>query len=128
VPRELTTTEQEFLAKLAESPVAFMAQCSKDMGRCCYCNQPLSDPRSKRIGYGATCATRWMLPYGDPRYIDTVPSFAKLYNSTAAGLCEAIRTTPEDKDLWLILADWLEERGLSRCSPPKPGTVLPRNT
>ncbi len=126
--RPLTATESEFLAKLRENPVEFLAQCSKDMNRCCYCNLPLEDPRSKGCGYGSTCAKRWGLPWGDSKdRMENAPSFAKAYNEQGHGLCGTVRDKPQDESAWMVLGDWLEENGLPRCKMPKSGVVLPRN-
>lgn len=125
--RPLTPTEAEFLDKLAESPVQFLAQCSKDMNRCCYCNQPLEDPRSKAVGYGKTCASRWCLPWGTPEYMEKAPSFAKVYNEDARMICTVVRADPTQEFVWEQLGDWLDERGLPRCKMPKTGTGIPRN-
>ncbi len=126
--RPLTATESEFLQKLRENPVEFLAQCSKDMNRCCYCNLPLEDPRSKGCGYGSTCARRWGLPWGDSKdRMENAPSFAKAYNEQGHGLCMTVRDKPQDETAWMIFGDWLEENGLPRCKMPKSGVVLPRN-
>jgi uncharacterized protein (TIGR02996 family) len=125
--RPLHEDEAEFLTRLAADPVRFLAECSKDLGRCCYCNQPLDDPRSKQVGYGQTCAHRWGLPWGDPAYTEKAPSFASEYDSDAAGLCRAIRSNPYDDATWMVFADWLEEHRLPRCKTPEKGVVLPRN-
>lgn len=125
--RNCTLTETEFLSKFRENPVEFLAQCSRDMGRCSYCNLPLEDPRSKKIGYGSTCAKRWGLPWGDDSYMEKAPSFAKNYNEQGAGLLAGLRSEPKNETRWHILADWLEENCLPRCEMPKGPVVLPRN-
>lgn len=125
--RPLTETEREFLQKLSDDPVRFLAECSKDLGRCCYCNQPLTDARSKTLGYGPVCAKHWALPWGDPRYIEKAPSFAKVYGPAAQGLCSDIRSNPKDETAWLVFADWLDEKGLPPCKMPEKAVVLPRN-
>ncbi len=126
--RPLTCTESEFLQKLRENPVEFLAQCSKDMNRCCYCNQPLEDPRSKSCGYGSTCAKRWGLPWGDSKdRMENAPSFAKAYNEQGHGLCMTVRDKPQDETAWMVFGDWLEENGLPRCKKPTKTVVLPRN-
>lgn len=125
--RPMTDTEREFLDRLVESPVSFLAACSKDMGRCCYCNQPLEDARSKRIGYGKICAGRWGLPWGDAEYMEKAPSFSKVYNDEAAAVVAGIRSNPADQAAWDAFADWLEERDLPRCKKPASTVTLPRN-
>ena len=120
--RKLTATETEFLTRLSASPVSFLAECSKDMQRCCYCNLPLSDERSMKIGYGEVCAHRYGMPWGNDKAMETAPSFAKVYGPDAHHMLVAIRTTEDEaerKVAWLELADWLDERGLPRCQSPE---------
>jgi hypothetical protein len=125
---KLTEVEREFLARLSSDPIGFMAECSKDVGRCCYCPQPLEDARSKKMGYGPICAKRWGLPWGDDRRPEECPSFAKCYNNNpaVATMCHAIKTDPTDEVAWAILADALEEAGLPRCKKPESKVVVPR--
>lgn len=126
--RELLPTEKEFMGKLVADPVGFVAQCGKDMCRCCYCGQPLEDARSKAVGYGETCAKRWGLPWGSEKAVENAPSFAKSWDEDAHGLLNAIRDDKSgDTTRWLIFADWLQEKGLPRCEVPKAGAQLPRN-
>lgn len=128
--RQLLPDEREFLDKLCASPVSFLAECSRDMGQCCYCGNPLEDERSKLAGYGATCAKHYGLPWGDKEYLEAAPSFAKAYDGpggNASGLLETIRKNPKDEGAWLVFADWLEEHGLPRCEMPKKTVVLPRS-
>lgn len=129
--RHQTETEKEFLAKLFADPVPFMVQCSKDLGRCCYCPQPLSDPVSKRLGYGRTCAMRWGLPWHkDQSYVEKAPSFAKLYRADCnapQAFCQAIRENPHDEAPWKMFSDWLTEHGLPGLSVPEGTVVVPRN-
>lgn len=124
--RSLTDTEQDFLDLLKSDPVGFMAFVSRDMGRCCYCNLPLDDARSKAVGYGPVCAGRWGLPWGDEKHMEKAPSFSKVYDRTAAGICESIRLNPKDETNWLVLADWLSDHGLPRCHAPQNERVMPR--
>lgn len=127
-PREMTATEKEFLAKLEQDPVGFLAQCSKDMNRCSYCNKPLEDERSMQVGYGSTCAAHWGLPWGDKSYVEKAPSFAKCWDlEIAHGILEGIRKDPSNKDAWLIFADWLEEHHMPRCKVPEKSVIVPRS-
>lgn len=126
VVRTMTATEREFLDKFCESPVSFLAECSKDMNRCCYCNKALEDARSMRIGYGKICAAHWGLPWGDDEYMQKAPSFAKAYTAEASAIIAGIREKPQDEAGWLAFADWLEERGLPRCSKPTERVVVAR--
>lgn len=125
--RPMTEVEREFLARLADDPVAFLAACSKDMCRCCYCAQPLEDPRSKAVGYGETCAKRWGLPWGAKKAGEKVPSFAESYDDTSHKLIIALRNNPQDVQGWAVFGDWLEDHGLTRCKAPATGVQLPRN-
>lgn len=126
--RELLPVEAEFLERLAKDAVGFIAACGKDMCRCCYCNQPLEDAKSKKVGYGPVCAKRWGLPWGDGKAVENAPSFAKCYDDHAAGLLNAIRDDQSgDNTRWMIFADWLQEHDLPRCEVPKKGVQLPRN-
>lgn len=67
--------DQVFVDHLLADPIPFMAECSKDVGVCCYCNQPLTDERSMKAGYGETCSKNWGLPWGKRDY----PSFSELF-------------------------------------------------
>lgn len=127
--RPLSETEKEFLERLVANPTGFIAECGKDMGRCCYCNQPLEDARSKAVGYGRTCAKRWGLPWGDEKATESAPSFAKCYDDDAAAMLYKMRDdlVKGETTAWLVFADWLQEHGLPPCEAPEAGVVLPRN-
>lgn len=137
--RSVLPTEQGFIDRLTAEPVTFLAQCGRDMDRCCYCNQPLSDPRSKVVGYGKTCAHRWGLPWGEKEFAENTPSFADLWSracyyggsqETIRGLLAGIRTEPMNALRWLILCDALQEAGWppERCpTPPTKSFVVPRS-
>jgi hypothetical protein len=120
-----TESEQGVVAGLSGNPAEFLARCSKDMDRCCYCNRPLEDARSKDVGYGATCAVRWGLPWG-AGYTEEFPSFATLWMRSSPddqrsirALCQGIREecakdAPDDSrvDLgWSMLRDALRDCG-----------------
>ncbi len=130
--RKLTPENEQFLAEMGADPVGFLAKCSKDMCRCCYCNLPLEDARSKDVGYGPVCAAHWGLPWGKS-YDEKVPSFADLWGrsthdekANVRGMCDAIRRNPKDETLWGILGDALEEAGFQkRPTAPKSGVVIP---
>lgn len=127
VYRTLLEEEREFLRELAAAPVAFLAQCSKDMGSCCYCGLPLEDARSKLTGYGPVCAKRWGLPWGHDLADEKVPSFARSWDANAAAIIATIREEPNNGFNWSMLADWLEEHGLPRCKQPNWNAVLPQS-
>lgn len=130
--RTFLPEEREFIERMSADPVGFMAECSKDMDRCCYCNKPLEDKRSKDVGYGGVCARRYGLPWGKT-YDEKVPSFAQLWQNSKAddqrsirALCQAIRTNPRDQLAWEALADVLQDNGyLARPSMPERYAVMP---
>lgn len=130
--RVVLDQELMFIAKLTIDPVGFLAQASKDMSRCCYCYKALEDVRSKDVGYGATCAQRWGLPWGKS-YDEKVPSFAQLWSGQVSsvkrdirGICKAIRTNPYDDLNWAVLGDALNECGYEkRPSAPARRVVVP---
>ncbi len=125
-PRPMTATETEFFARLNADPIGFLAACSKDMNRCCYCNLPLEDARSKAVGYGKICAGRWGLPWGTQTDVEKAPSFAREYDRDVQGICCAVRGEPENELNWNILGDWQESKGLPRCTKPAKGAQMPR--
>lgn len=49
---------------LAIDPLAAAMLWGKAMGVCVFCFRELTDERSVAVGYGATCAERWGLPWG----------------------------------------------------------------
>lgn len=53
----------EFLARLSGSAADVAAAYGRRTGHCCFCNLPLTDARSVSVGYGATCAKKWGMPY-----------------------------------------------------------------
>lgn len=117
-PKPVAPKDQKFIDALTADPVGFFAKCSKDMNRCCYCNQPLEDARSKEVGYGRTCADRWGLPWGEVSKGQEVPSFASLWAKAPAadrmdirGICQSIRENPKSELNWLVLRDKLEDAG-----------------
>lgn len=127
--RKLSADEQEFLDRLNADPVGFLAECGKDMDRCCYCNLPLEDPRSKKVGYGPICAGRWGLPWGDKEG-EKVPSFAQLWSQanpedrqSIRGLCLSLRQNPQDTFLWGLLGDILEANGWTK-RPERPDRAV----
>jgi hypothetical protein len=133
--RDVLTEEQVVLDNLSIDPVGFLFKTSKDMDRCCYCNLPLEDKRSKDVGYGPICAGRWGLPWGEKDYKENVPSFAKLWASADISnknnirmICESIRGDAWNSDLWKILGDVLEEAGFDpnrKPNVPERGITIP---
>lgn len=63
-PREPTPDDLvPFLQRFAANPAKVAAEYGKLNGRCCFCDRALTDERSTAVGYGATCAKNWSLPY-----------------------------------------------------------------
>jgi hypothetical protein len=52
------------LREFACDPARVAAEHGKLTGQCCFCNRALTDERSTEVGYGATCATHYGLPWG----------------------------------------------------------------
>lgn len=52
------------LTEFAADPAGVAARFGKLTGRCCFCNQALSDGRSTAVGYGETCAKNFGMPWG----------------------------------------------------------------
>jgi hypothetical protein len=52
------------LRAFAVDPAGVAAEHGKLTGRCCFCNKHLQDERSTAVGYGATCAKHYGLPWG----------------------------------------------------------------
>lgn len=130
--RTVLPVEGAFLQLLSADPPGFLAKCSRDMDRCCYCALPLEDVRSKDVGYGPVCAVRWGLPWGKG-YNEKVPSFASLWAGAAAedrrsvrAVCEGIRRAPFERFGWDALGDILEDVGYAkRPACPMSGVTIP---
>lgn len=56
---------EQFLALLAQDPVQAAKTSAAITGTCTFCDSELSDPESKRRGYGPVCAENNQLPWGD---------------------------------------------------------------
>jgi hypothetical protein len=52
------------LRDFAANPAKVAAEHGRLTGRCCFCHLKLSDERSTAVGYGATCASNYGLPWG----------------------------------------------------------------
>lgn len=120
--REVLPLEREFLDRMASDPIEFMAECSRNMGQCCYCGLPLEDDRSKTVGYGPVCAVKWGLPWGDEVEADQGKSFAQVWgeSSDVRGMCAAVRNDPTDEVAWMILNDALIGAGVWGGGVSKP--------
>lgn len=54
----------ELLQTLDADPTAALQRTGIATEHCCYCNDPLTDPKSRVWGYGPTCARNYGLPHG----------------------------------------------------------------
>lgn len=52
------------IKELAADPMATVIKHGKLTGNCCFCQLPLSDPRSLNAGYGEICAGHYRMPWG----------------------------------------------------------------
>lgn len=117
--------EREFLARLKEDPVKFLAECGRDMDRCCYCGLPLEDQRSKEAGYGPVCAGRWGLPWGGKGSgDDAVKTFGEVYSPECHFFAAACRAKIDDQLAWDMWSDWLTEQGAVRERKNRKGEVV----
>ena len=48
---------------IADDPLAAIKAHGHTTGRCCFCNDLLTNETSKRVGYGPVCAKKWKLAY-----------------------------------------------------------------
>ena len=55
----------EFLQEFSADPARIAGEQGRLLGRCCFCDQALSDGRSTSVGYGPICADHWDLPWGN---------------------------------------------------------------
>jgi hypothetical protein len=53
------------LRAFAAEPARVAKDSARLTGRCCFCNLALKDERSTAVGYGATCADHFGLPWGE---------------------------------------------------------------
>ncbi len=59
----LTDDIKVLIQEFALDPMAVAKAMAGKLGACLYCGQRLSDPVSKRVGYGPVCAKNWGLPH-----------------------------------------------------------------
>lgn len=64
IDKELAEVVQDFLSRFAKNPAKIAAAHGKLTGSCCFCNLPLTDPRSTKVGYGKVCAENYDLEWG----------------------------------------------------------------
>jgi len=63
-PREPTPPGLiEGLQRFACDPAGVAAEHGRLSGKCCWCNQRLTDERSTSVGYGKRCSEVWGMPY-----------------------------------------------------------------
>lgn len=51
------------LRAFAADPAGVAASYGRESGCCCFCDRKLTDERSVKVGYGATCAKNYGLPW-----------------------------------------------------------------
>ena len=116
--RRIREDEQQFINQITgDDPVGFLARCSKDMNRCCYCNKALTTKPSKAFGYGKQCAKNWGLPYNSKgEYQENSSSFAGMFtDSNFRELFEMVKSAKNDEERlepMMILNDLLEDNGI----------------
>lgn len=64
VDASATTAVAAALRALAADPANVAAEFGRLTGVCCFCARKLTDARSTAVGYGATCAKHFGLPWG----------------------------------------------------------------
>ena len=52
------------IQRLADEPATVASEYGRLTGNCCFCRRERSDERSTEVGYGATCADHFGLPWG----------------------------------------------------------------
>jgi len=129
--RDTKPEEMAFINALGgPNPANFLAQCSRNIGVCCYCNLPLSVDESKTVGYGKVCAGNWGLPWGKNVNPDTAPSFARIAGTPEVQrVMDHLLEDTQDEVRWRVLDDLLQENGIARFKegkfPPAHGVVIP---
>lgn len=53
------------VAWISKSPIGAAVIWGHKISHCVFCGLELTDPRSVTVGYGATCASNWGLPWGE---------------------------------------------------------------
>ena len=61
---QLAHAVRDLLGKLSEDPAGTAAAYGAMTGCCCFCAKKLTDEKSTAVGYGATCAKSFGLPWG----------------------------------------------------------------
>lgn len=74
-PRKNVTTPSTLIPALqdfAANPVQHAAAYGRLTGKCCFCRNRLTDPRSTAQGYGPDCAEHYGLPWGEQPEAESV--------------------------------------------------------
>lgn len=61
------TSLQEYLLRIARDPINAAKEYAALMGRCSFCDAPITDAGSVEVGYGPICAKHWGLPHKPKR-------------------------------------------------------------
>jgi hypothetical protein len=80
------------LKTFAGNPAQVAGEQGKLTGSCCFCNLALTDERSTAVGYGATCAKNWGLPWGGSK--NAGPLSASLFTAEPV---ESVTSPPARK-------------------------------
>jgi hypothetical protein len=62
--RDAGEADREAVSKFSLNPAAVAGLHGHLTGACCFCSKKLTDERSVEVGYGATCAKHYNLPWG----------------------------------------------------------------
>ena len=63
--RDATPADLLAVNRFSMDPVGVAANHGHVSGNCCFCSKKLTDARSVSVGYGATCAQHYGLPWGE---------------------------------------------------------------
>jgi uncharacterized protein DUF6011 len=63
VGRDMTSEVEQAIRAFAQDPVGMARAHGHKTCRCCFCNLPLKDERSTKVGYGPVCADHFNLPW-----------------------------------------------------------------
>ncbi len=99
--QSLSEDVDKFLKKLHNDPIGVACSHGHITGRCCFCRKKLTDPKSLAVGYGATCAKNWGLPWGDEALtLKTMAIINHEFSQPDPGSSEEAKEIPaEDKSV-----------------------------
>jgi len=63
-----TPAIRELVASLSSDPAGVAGAQGQQYGSCCFCGITLTDDRSRKVGYGPICASKWSLSWGEEGY------------------------------------------------------------